>query len=227
VRGGLPRAHPLSVPSLCVNGRTALAWMSNIGGHGYPYDARRLKFLNEMRTSERRANVFNQLSPRQNPPPALSRTFRQQYTSPGIAPGLGNYSEAVQPSSFWDLGPSPDTQRPATALTPMQFSVSSPNGEQMPSYIPEQTSLIGSERRLNLGPRMATRKLIEEATAARGLPVLSTEAQRAFPSSDPEWVSRMQVGSPHRKPKNETTEFRERIFNIWNSYGVKQPASFR
>lgn len=58
-------------------------------------------------------------------------------------------------------------------------------------------------------------------------PALSTTAQVSFSPPDPDFVDRFKAGKEYGKPHDSTTVYREHVFGVWNTFGVKQPASFR
>lgn len=56
--------------------------------------------------------------------------------------------------------------------------------------------------------------------------VMTTQAI-AYRAHDPEFVKKFSAKHGHARSHDNTTEYREHLFNVWNISGQKVPASFR
>ena len=132
-----------------------------------------------------------------SPRSAAAFNFRALHARPGIAPGFRN------PAATYLR---PLSHLPAAALAAAPAPESPRHSIQAPPP-PEPPS-----------PRP-----LEELRH----PSVSTSTQVAYAPHDPEFLARFRTGSEHGKMHDSTTEFREKVFGMWNVTNQKRPASFR
>ena len=58
-------------------------------------------------------------------------------------------------------------------------------------------------------------------------PAVSTQAQVSFRAPDSDFVERFKAGREHGRPHDKETDYREKVFSMWNISGQKVPAVFR
>ena len=131
----------------------------------------------------------------------LSPRSSPRFMNPGIAPGLRNPVAHLPVDGAITARPSP---RLMGGASPRSMSGASPR-------LPQGMSVP-------LSPR---------TVAELRPPAISTTAQLAFAAHDPAFLDRFRERSVHGKPHDVNTEYREKVFAMWNVTGVKNPASFR
>ena len=163
--------------------------MSHFGTPGFDMESARVKFWNDMYTNESRQR-FIALTPRTDATKA-PLDFRSIHARPGIGQGLSNSGTSSWQPLCWS--------KPESIFSPANTR---PKSEPVAPVAPDPEVLSETWELAPKNARLA----------------ITTQVQSAFPPPNPKFVDRFCRGSTHGKPRDTTTDFREKVRAAWNKH---------